>query len=691
MTGDIFGPDGLLAAWLTIVWGVAVYRLGRIGYAPSHKRLRRRIRGTLVFVALGSLMAAAKLAYDFSIWPDGWTDWRNKLILQAPLLAAPVALTLLLSVPRLWRASRLSRNETSDARPDGAFRRKVADPLAVVPVQAAAVGTCLVLYLSVFAAVPIGWPDLVVPLPLMALAAIGLWVRQKRRRRALGRLNWTLPPISVRAARGTLAAAIVAACLVFWVRGAAEASKLPDRIGMQDMQDMHEMHEMGAEGEMAGLSVAALTGPVVGEPDDKFELAAEKRQVRLASGAAVDAWTWNGQLPGPELRVKQGDLVQVTLRNKNIAEGVTIHWHGLDVPNAEDGVAGVTQDAVMPGQTFVYRFVAEQAGTYWYHTHQDSNEGVAQGLFGALIVEPKDEPVPEQQEMVVLIHRWSTDQGQRDAFGTQDGLERQTVAPGTTVRLRLINTANEPRKLNVAGASFKVAAIDGTDVNEPEELTNRRLLLAAGGRMDLSLAMPDRPVLLCAEEGSCEDGGGLLLTPDDQAADRPEAAGGPMFDPIDYGKPEPTPFGLDSHFDREYEMVFDRKLGFYDGHFSYMFTINGASYPDTPVFTVSEGDLVKFTVTNRSAAHHPLHLHGHKLLVLSVNGKAVSGSPWWTDTLDLGTGDSYEIAFRADNPGIWMDHCHNLQHASVGMMTHLAYEGITSPFLAGRGTVNHPE
>jgi FtsP/CotA-like multicopper oxidase with cupredoxin domain len=106
---------------------------------------------------------------------------------------------------------------------------------------------------------------------------------------------------------------------------------------------------------------------------------------------------------------------------------------------------------------------------------------------------------------------------------------------------------------------------------------------------------------------------------------------------------------------------------------------------------VREGDLVKTTFVNRSFMDHPMHLHGHHVLVLSRNGERVSGSPWWSDTLNVAPGESYEVAFRADNPGIWMDHCHNLDHAAEGMTMHLGYEGVTTPFEAGRATGNRPE
>ena len=103
-------------------------------------------------------------------------------------------------------------------------------------------------------------------------------------------------------------------------------------------------------GSAQAFSVADQKGET-GKPDLRVTLTAQQAKVRLASGAEVDAWSFDGRVPGPELRVRQGDLVEVTLANDDIEDGVTIHWHGVDVPNAEDGVAGVTQDAVLPGQT----------------------------------------------------------------------------------------------------------------------------------------------------------------------------------------------------------------------------------------------------------------------------------------------------------------------------------------------------
>lgn len=181
------------------------------------------------------------------------------------------------------------------------------------------------------------------------------------------------------------------------------------------------------------------------------------------------------------------------------------------------------------------------------------------------------------------------------------------------------------------------------------------------------------------------------MSPDGTGDIPPVPADLPRFAPEHYGTPAPTPFRPDSTFDREFTMILDNKLGFFNGAFGGYDTINGKVFPNTPMFVVREGELIKTTIVNRSSVDHPMHLHGHHMLVLSRNGEAVTGSPWWSDTLDVAPGETYEVAFRADNPGLWMDHCHNLVHAAAGMTMHLMYEGVTTPFAVGSATHNHPE
>ena len=190
------------------------------------------------------------------------------------------------------------------------------------------------------------------------------------------------------ARRLAVAAAIVASLVVVGVLARAWwDSRLPGTYNAMQFGKVDAGGAASSSGRV--VSVAALTGPASGVPDERFTLTAEHARVRLASGKTVDALTFNGRVPGPELRVHTGDLVEVVLRNKDVREGVTIHWHGVDVPDADDGVAGVTQNAVPIGGRYVYRFRVEQTGTFWYHTHQDSEADVRRGLYGAFVIEPR--------------------------------------------------------------------------------------------------------------------------------------------------------------------------------------------------------------------------------------------------------------------------------------------------------------
>jgi FtsP/CotA-like multicopper oxidase with cupredoxin domain len=431
-----------------------------------------------------------------------------------------------------------------------------------------------------------------------------------------------------------------------------------------------------------GVSVAALHGPA-GKPDVRFRLVARKATVRLPSGKEVDALTFGGTVPGPELRAHRGDLVEVTLVNRDVEPGVTIHWHGVDVPNAEDGVAGVTQDAVAPGAEYTYRFRASQTGTFWYHSHESSSSQVRAGLFGAFVIEPREAPAGRTLDLSVVAHEL----GGVETLDGRDGLTRRTVAPGTRVRLRLVDTDNAPTPFAVSGSPFRVVAIDGTDLNDPGLVTDHPTLrVAPGGRFDVELTMPASPVALRVDGTPAT----LLLT-SDGSGEAPVEEAGADFDPLAYGKPAPTPFDASSAFDRRFTLTIGRKPGFLDGHPGMQWTLNGGIYPDVPMLMVERGDLVELTLVNDTSTVHPMHLHGHHALVLSRDGEPARGTPWWTDTLDVEPGAHYVVAFRADNPGLWMEHCHNLNHAAAGLTMHLAYVGVTTPFVTGGDAHNHPE
>ena len=430
-----------------------------------------------------------------------------------------------------------------------------------------------------------------------------------------------------------------------------------------------------------GTSVESLHGPRKGTPDARFTLTAKRATIELASGRTVDALTFDGRSPGPELRVRHGDLVEVTLLNDDVANGVTIHWHGVDVPNAEDGVAGVTQDAVLPGERHVYRFRAEQVGTFWYHTHQISSREVRRGLLGPLVIEPA-EGTAFELDRTVMAHTY-------DGIPTlagNDGVERVSARPGTEVRLRVVNSDNSPHRFALGGAPFRVLALDGVDLNAPGELRDVALELGGGGRADVGFTMPPTAVWLYllgsdAALAFNADPGSVTAVLDSFQD----------FDPLSYGRPAKTPFAATSGFDRRFELTITQMPGFLDGRPGMQWALNGHIFPNVPVFHVERDDLVEVTVSNETDADHPMHLHGHHVLVLGRDGELASGSPWWPDTLNIRPGEEYRVAFRADNPGIWMDHCHNLRHAADGLTMHVAYAGVFTPFDIGGDHGNAPE
>jgi FtsP/CotA-like multicopper oxidase with cupredoxin domain len=460
-------------------------------------------------------------------------------------------------------------------------------------------------------------------------------------------------------------------------------------------------HSTGAAGHGAHVaaekvrSVADLTGPTGEIPDVKVALVA-RRAILTIDGHRQQALTYNGISPGPLLRVKRGQLLEVSLHNLDIADGVTIHWHGIEVPNAQDGVAGVTQNAVRPGETYTYRFRPVRAGTFWYHSHQASASQVAGGLYGVLIVDPDTPADPAGTlDMEAAIHSW-------DGVNTvnADTGYRQDVKPGRTVRVRLVNTDDWPTRFVISGVPFRVVSVDGNPVHEPGEVLGQGLLVGAGGRNDITFVMPAGPVTVTAQVDAVRRtaaGRGIAdpaitFSADGHVRETTTEHPAKDLDLAAYGAPAATPFGSGSQFDQSITFYLDYMFfGFYDGRLSTTSSINGKLFPAAPMLLVRDGDLVRVTFVNRSMDDHPMHLHGHTMLVLSRDGRTVTGSPWWADTLNVAPGETYEVAFRADNPGVWMDHCHNLGHASRGMMMDLSYVGVTDPFRAGVTTGNDPD
>ncbi|GLW97412.1 multicopper oxidase family protein [Microtetraspora sp. NBRC 16547] len=636
-TATLIALDQILFVLVAGLWaaagGFALTAARRPGDAGAARRT------SLVAAALCAaaiVVTGLRVLVTVGLARAGWWFVAEKVTLALPLVAIPGLTAGVVSLPRLLRG--------------------VPSPAVAFPPLVAAYGAVAGVVCGVIVSYPVTVPAAVAVLTLFTGASAITW-RVLRHGRAVDR--WHVAGTTV------LLIAVVWAVTASWSGG-----------------HLHEGHG----GSAAGTPVNRLLGPR-GENARRFTLTARAATVRLPSGQTLDAWSFNGRVPGPVLRVRQGDLVEVTLRNELPDQGVTIHWHGYDVPSGEDGVPGVTQDAVRPGGTHVYRFRAEDAGTYWYHSHQNSSVAVSRGLFGLLVVDPAVRSpgapaVPAPGDHTVALHTFGQLTMSLDGAAPTDRLATSAVPPGTPVRLRVVNTDTLPRTVGLAGVPFTVAAVDGGDVPGATELTGRRLHLAAGGRYDLAFTMPEGPVLLSADGHP-----GLLLTGTGTGAATaapPVPASGPLLDIATYGSRTPLP----GHADRHITWVLDRTLALVDGVPKLGYTVNGKAWPHIPTPVVRQGETVRITVVNRSGSTHPMHPHGHHVQVVSRNGVPAGGLRM--DTFDVEPGEVWEVVLVADNPGLWMSHCHDLAHAAQGMEFHLAYENVTTPYDVGGPAGNHP-
>jgi FtsP/CotA-like multicopper oxidase with cupredoxin domain len=246
----------------------------------------------------------------------------------------------------------------------------------------------------------------------------------------------------------------------------------------------------------------------------EFTLVAEPVKWEIQPGLVVDGWGYNGQIPGPTLRVTEGDLVRVHLIN-HLPAATTIHWHGIDVPTDMDGVPGLSQDAVDPGADFWYQFYATNPGTRWYHSHTDTDGQLQLGLYGAFIIDPAaGERVHYDREFTYILGERALDFTPAVAMGDADILHRDAgngrggllqydlfmmngkagsaidpmdIAPGQRIRIRLINAGNLVHAMHLHGQSFKVIAVDGNAVPPAVQLVQDTVTIAPGERFDLEV------------------------------------------------------------------------------------------------------------------------------------------------------------------------------------------------------------
>lgn len=517
-------------------------------------------------------------------------------------------------------------------------------------------------------------------------------------------------------------AAVAAGLLAVILAGCADK----DNNTMKSMD--HSKMDMTGTETVRNSESTAKTVKMTSIRQTEFTLTAQTSNLEVEPGKTLSVWTFNNSVPGPEIRVKQGDPVKITLKNE-LPEPVSIHWHGVPVPISMDGIPGVTQNAVQPGKSFTYEFTATVPGTYWYHSHQDSVNQIDRGLYGAFIVETKDDTI--NRDYTVMLDEWistgnanmtmgntttmdhskmnmsSSSSNSADAGHdmnmydlltingkTGAAVDNLTVKQGDKVRLRLINAGYKSHILHLHGHEWKVTATDGQPVNNPQLLKDSFLSIAPGERYDVEFDANNPGEWYLEAHGSepgvkgmktkitYEGAADIKDQPNDAVVDLP------LVDLARYGQNSKPAFNLKQKYDLEYTM----NLGTEEKNGQPIYTINGKTYPNTDAIQVKKGDKIKVKLVNNSKADdHPMHLHGHFFQVLSKNGTPVEGSPIVKDTLNLKPGEEYVVAFEADNPGDWMFHCHELHHASAGMVTHMLYTDYKSDFVADPKAGNKPE
>jgi FtsP/CotA-like multicopper oxidase with cupredoxin domain len=442
------------------------------------------------------------------------------------------------------------------------------------------------------------------------------------------------------------------------------------------------------EGWDAGLALPTL--PDI-NPDPRIveiNLEAKVARIELAPGQSVDAWTYGGHVPGPLIRVRVGDRLIVHFTNA-LPGPTTVHWHGLRVPLRMDGVPGVSQPPVNPGESFTYDFVVPDAGLFWYHPHVMSAAQVGFGLYGALLVEDPQQRIGVADELVMVLSDMALNE--RGALespeaggsianvfgreGTQvllNGRKQSSllVRSGAPQRWRIVNAAKSRYfNLDLGGVPFKQIGGDGGLLEYAVERDT--LMLAPGERADVLVTpqlKPGETITLRSiifNRGLFTVEGRFpyddLLTITGAAVEAYSGAS-----PADVRRHiEPLPQAGATKVDLELTLSQPP-----DAVPEY--SIRGQLYSAKhKSLSARIGETQVWAVTNSTKWSHPFHLHGFFFQVLDDNGAPVRPLAW-KDTVDIPFEKTVRLIVRFDDregvEGAWMIHCHILDHAENGLM-----------------------
>jgi FtsP/CotA-like multicopper oxidase with cupredoxin domain len=417
--------------------------------------------------------------------------------------------------------------------------------------------------------------------------------------------------------------------------------------------------------------------------------------LEIGPGATVKTLAYDGRVPGPLLRLREGVPVTIDVTNGGTDPDI-VHWHGLAIDSLNDGAMEEGSPMIAPGETHRYRFTPRPSGTRWYHTHASAYGNLAAGTytgqFGFLLIEGKDQPARYDQEINLAIHHWEPSfvpmvetMRQQSAntpltTGSYVGYRYVTindrilgageplrVKKGERVLMRLLNaSATENVVLALPGHRFHVIAMDGNPVPNPTSV--EVLSLAVAERVDAIVEMntPGVWVLGSTLEKARDMGLGVVV----------EYAG--QSGPPIWKDPAPATWNYAqfarnaeaSAPDGTFELTF-RDIGQQRGSQFDTWTINNKSWPDIEPLIVQAGKRYRLVFRNGSGDQHPLHLHRHTFEVTRIGDRRLSGL--MKDVVNVMPLDTVEVDFVANNPGDTLWHCHQQLHMDYGFMQLIKY------------------
>lgn len=416
----------------------------------------------------------------------------------------------------------------------------------------------------------------------------------------------------------------------------------------------------------------------------EIRLTARVAEVEVAPGKTVKAWTYDGILPGPLIRGRVGDRLIVHFTNE-LPEPTTIHWHGVRVPIEMDGVPGISQDDVQPGDTFTYDFVLRDASLYWYHPHVMSAAQVGFGLYGALLVEDPNDPVSVEDELTIVLSDIGFDKngtlepadsggpagmvfGREGQYLLVNGAIKPTlrVRSGTLQRWRIVNAAKSRFFfMDLDGQPFTQIGGDGGLFEHP--VTSDAMLVTAGERVDVLVAPRGEPgsslvvkaMLYNRGYGSVE----FRMVEDlftIEFTDEPALAPQPLPQLSRHITP-PSSAGA-----TPVKMVLTLPPQDAQGHSE--FRINGVPYWKAAPYRARLGETQIWVMQNDTDWDHPMHLHGFFFMPVDETGQPLRPMRW-KDTINVPMRQTVRFLVTFDErPGEWMFHCHILDHADGGLM-----------------------